>query len=71
MFLSAVWTLLVDSDTPVQLMWESVPGVEGSVFKEGDCRVCSNYRGITLFSLQGKAYVIVLERRKRPVVSDQ
>ena len=31
-------------------------------------RVCSNYRGITLFSLPGKVYSGVLERRVRRIV---
>ncbi|KAI3354838.1 hypothetical protein L3Q82_004643 [Scortum barcoo] len=35
---------------------------------EGDRRVCSNYRGITLLSLPGKVYARVLERRIRPIV---
>ncbi|KAK3521648.1 hypothetical protein QTP70_014696, partial [Hemibagrus guttatus] len=33
------------------------------LFKKGDQRVCSNYRGITLLSLPGKVYSRVLERR--------
>ncbi|KAK3542027.1 hypothetical protein QTP86_010850 [Hemibagrus guttatus] len=37
------------------------------LFKKGDRRVCSNYRGITLLSLPGKVYSRVLERRVRPV----
>ncbi|KAI3357977.1 hypothetical protein L3Q82_003002 [Scortum barcoo] len=36
---------------------------------EGDRRVCSNYRGITLLSLPGKVYARVLEERiGRPIV---
>ncbi|KAK3506039.1 hypothetical protein QTP70_003193, partial [Hemibagrus guttatus] len=38
------------------------------LFKKGDQRVCSNYRGITLLSLPGKVYSRVLERRVRPLV---
>ncbi|KAI3351376.1 hypothetical protein L3Q82_005909 [Scortum barcoo] len=38
------------------------------LFKKGDRRVCSNYRGITLLSLPGKVYARVLERRIRPIV---
>ncbi|KAK3538840.1 hypothetical protein QTP86_015967 [Hemibagrus guttatus] len=38
------------------------------LFKKGDQRVCSNYRGITLLSLPGKVYSTVLERRVRPLV---
>uniref|UniRef100_A0A8C6MDN2 Endonuclease/exonuclease/phosphatase domain-containing protein n=1 Tax=Nothobranchius furzeri TaxID=105023 RepID=A0A8C6MDN2_NOTFU len=33
------------------------------IFKKGDRRVCSNYRGITLLILPGKVYSKVLERR--------
>ena len=33
------------------------------LFKEGDQRLCSNHRGITLLSLPGKIYSGVLERR--------
>ena len=32
-----------------------------SIFKKGDRRECSNYRGITLLSLSGKVYARVLE----------
>ncbi|TWW71154.1 hypothetical protein D4764_17G0006370 [Takifugu flavidus] len=35
------------------------------IFKSGDQRVCSNYRGITLLSLPGKVYARVLEKRIR------
>ncbi|KAK3556392.1 hypothetical protein QTP70_007987 [Hemibagrus guttatus] len=38
------------------------------LFKKGDRRVCSNYRGITLLSLPGKVYSRVLERRVRLLV---
>ncbi|KAK3522957.1 hypothetical protein QTP86_010312 [Hemibagrus guttatus] len=38
------------------------------LFKKGEQRVCSNYRGITLLSLPGKVYSRVLERRVRPLV---
>ena len=38
------------------------------LFKKGDRRVCSNYRGITLLSLPGKVYSGVLERRIRWIV---
>ncbi|KAK3561572.1 hypothetical protein QTP86_010655 [Hemibagrus guttatus] len=50
----------------VPLDW--VTGVVVPLFKKGDCRVCSNYRGITLLSLPGKVYSRVLERRVRPVL---
>ncbi|KAK3542751.1 hypothetical protein QTP70_001881 [Hemibagrus guttatus] len=43
-------------------------GVVVPLFKKGDRRVCSNYRGITLLSLPGKVYSRVLERRVRPVL---
>uniref|UniRef100_A0A3Q3T275 Reverse transcriptase domain-containing protein n=1 Tax=Mastacembelus armatus TaxID=205130 RepID=A0A3Q3T275_9TELE len=50
----------------VPLDWQT--GVVVPLFKKGDRRVCSNYRGITLLSLPGKVYARVLERRIRPVV---
>ncbi|KAK3543164.1 hypothetical protein QTP70_012267 [Hemibagrus guttatus] len=50
----------------VPLDW--VTGVVIPLFKKGDQRVCSNYRGITLLSLPGKVYSRVLERRVRPLV---
>ncbi|KAK3517264.1 hypothetical protein QTP70_001756 [Hemibagrus guttatus] len=49
----------------VPLDW--VTGVVVPLFKKGDHRVCSNYRGITLLSLPGKVYSRVLERRVRQV----
>uniref|UniRef100_A0A7N8Y8H8 Reverse transcriptase domain-containing protein n=1 Tax=Mastacembelus armatus TaxID=205130 RepID=A0A7N8Y8H8_9TELE len=63
------------ADTPVQhrvAFGDSTPGWQTRVvvplFKKGDRRVCSNYRGITLLSFPGKVYARVLERRIRPVV---
>ncbi|KAI3373545.1 hypothetical protein L3Q82_022136 [Scortum barcoo] len=50
----------------VPLVWQT--GVVVPLFKKGDRRVCSNYRGITLLSLPGKVYARVLERRIRPIV---
>ncbi|KAK3575512.1 hypothetical protein QTP86_028226 [Hemibagrus guttatus] len=50
----------------VPLDWAT--GVVVPLFKKGDRRVCSNYRGITLLSLPGKVYSRVLERRVRPLV---
>uniref|UniRef100_A0A3P9GYB4 Reverse transcriptase domain-containing protein n=1 Tax=Oryzias latipes TaxID=8090 RepID=A0A3P9GYB4_ORYLA len=50
----------------VPLDWQT--GVVVPLFKKGDLRVCSNYRGITLLSLPGKVYARVLERRVRPIV---
>ncbi|KAI3370615.1 hypothetical protein L3Q82_007191 [Scortum barcoo] len=38
----------------VPLEWQT--GVVVPLFKKGDRRVCSNYRGITLLSLPGKVY---------------
>ncbi|KAI3369576.1 hypothetical protein L3Q82_024385 [Scortum barcoo] len=49
-------------------LWSGKPGVVVPLFKKGDRRVCSNYRGITLLSLPGKVYARVLERRIRPIV---
>ncbi|TWW81738.1 hypothetical protein D4764_01G0015530, partial [Takifugu flavidus] len=43
-------------------------GVVVPIFKSGDERVCSNYRGITLLSLPGKVYARVLEKRIRLIV---
>uniref|UniRef100_A0A671V1W2 Reverse transcriptase domain-containing protein n=1 Tax=Sparus aurata TaxID=8175 RepID=A0A671V1W2_SPAAU len=43
-------------------------GVVVPLFKKGDRRVCSNYRGITLLSLPGKVFSRVLKRRIRPIV---
>ncbi len=39
-----------------------------SLYKKGDRRMCSDYRGITLLSLPRKVYGRVLERRIRPIV---
>ncbi|KAK3542727.1 hypothetical protein QTP70_000092 [Hemibagrus guttatus] len=50
----------------VPLDWAT--GVVVPLFKKVDRRVCSNYRGITLLSLPGKVYSIVLERRVRLLV---
>ncbi|KAK3536886.1 hypothetical protein QTP86_027004 [Hemibagrus guttatus] len=50
----------------VPLDWVTVVVVP--LFKKGDRRVCSNYRGITLLSLPGKVYSRVLERRVRLLV---
>ncbi len=50
----------------VPLDWQT--GVVVPLFKKGDRRMCSNYRGITLLSLPGKVYSRVLERRIRPIV---
>ena len=50
----------------VPLDWQT--GVVVPLFKKGDRRVCSNYRGITLLSLPGKVFSGVLERRIRRIV---
>uniref|UniRef100_A0A3B5Q8Y2 Reverse transcriptase domain-containing protein n=1 Tax=Xiphophorus maculatus TaxID=8083 RepID=A0A3B5Q8Y2_XIPMA len=50
----------------VPLDWQT--GVVVPLFKKGDRRVCSNYRGVTLLSLPGKVYSGVLERRVRRIV---
>ncbi|KAK3565554.1 hypothetical protein QTP86_011946 [Hemibagrus guttatus] len=50
----------------VPLDWAT--GVVVPLFKKGDRRVCSKYRGITLLSLPGKLYSRVLKRRIRPLV---
>ncbi|KAK3555547.1 hypothetical protein QTP86_021786, partial [Hemibagrus guttatus] len=50
----------------VPLDWAT--GVVIPLFKKGDQRMCSNYRGITLLSLPGKVYSRVLERRVQPLV---
>ncbi|TWW81341.1 R2 Retrovirus-related Pol polyprotein from type I retrotransposable element [Takifugu flavidus] len=50
----------------VPLDWQT--GVVVPIFKMGDQRVCSNYRGITLLSLPGKVYARVLEKRIRVIV---
>uniref|UniRef100_A0A674MGB6 Reverse transcriptase domain-containing protein n=1 Tax=Takifugu rubripes TaxID=31033 RepID=A0A674MGB6_TAKRU len=56
-----MWTL-----GAVPLDWQT--GVVVPLFKKGDRRVCSNYKGITLLSLPGKVYSGVLERRVRQIV---
>ncbi|KAK3523969.1 hypothetical protein QTP70_017490, partial [Hemibagrus guttatus] len=53
----------------VPLDWAT--GVVVPLFKKGDRRVCSNYRGITLLSLPGKVYSRVLEWRVRPLVESR
>ena len=53
----------------VPLEWQT--GVVVPVFKKGDQRVCSSYRGITLLSLPSKVYSRVLEKRVRSIVEPQ
>ncbi|KAI3354678.1 hypothetical protein L3Q82_019172 [Scortum barcoo] len=51
----------------VPLEWQT--GVVVPLFKKGDRRVCSNYRGITLLSLPGKVYMPGYWRGEfRPIV---
>uniref|UniRef100_A0A8C6Q6A0 Reverse transcriptase domain-containing protein n=1 Tax=Nothobranchius furzeri TaxID=105023 RepID=A0A8C6Q6A0_NOTFU len=57
------------SSGAVPVEWQT--GVVVPIFKKGDLRVCSNYRGITLLSLPGKVYSKVLERRVRSIVESQ
>lgn len=47
------WAVMADMWGTVSVEWQS--GVMASIFKKGDQRVCSNFRGITLLSFQGKA----------------
>ncbi|XP_070399597.1 uncharacterized protein [Nothobranchius furzeri] len=47
------------SSGAVPVEWQT--GVVVPIFKKGDLRVCSNYRGITLLSLPGKVYSKVEE----------
>uniref|UniRef100_A0AAV2MSF8 Endonuclease/exonuclease/phosphatase domain-containing protein n=1 Tax=Knipowitschia caucasica TaxID=637954 RepID=A0AAV2MSF8_KNICA len=53
----------------VPMEWQT--GVVVPLYKKGDRRVCSNYRGITLFSLPSKVYSKVLERRLRPMIESR
>jgi len=46
-------------------------GMVVPIFKKGDQRVCSNYQGITLFSLPGKGHARELERRLQLIVKPQ
>ncbi|KAI3376129.1 hypothetical protein L3Q82_016659 [Scortum barcoo] len=50
----------------VPLEWQT--GVVVPLFKKGDRRVCSNYRGDHTSQPPGKVYARVLERRIRPIV---
>ena len=49
--------------------WQA--GVIISMFKKGDRKQCTNYRGISLLSLPGKVYVKCLERRCRKIVESK
>ncbi|CAF1534892.1 unnamed protein product [Adineta ricciae] len=49
--------------------WQT--GIVVPIFKKGDQRDCSNYRGITLLSLPGKVFARIIERRCRQIVEPQ
>jgi len=66
------------ADTPLQChmkVWVNAYGVadQGGVpiFRKGDRRVCSNYRGSTLLSLNRKVYSRVLVRKLQPIFESQ
>ncbi|TWW77426.1 hypothetical protein D4764_12G0008160 [Takifugu flavidus] len=61
----------VDEIRPEFLKALDVTWVVVPLFKKGEQRVCSNYRGITLLSLSGKVYSGVLDRRVRQIVEPQ
>jgi hypothetical protein len=46
--------------------WQT--GIVVPIYKKGDHRDCSNYRGISLLSLPGKVYAKCLEKRSRSIV---
>ena len=41
------------------------------IFKKGDCKQCTNYKGISLLSLPGKVYAKYLERKCREIVESK
>ena len=41
------------------------------IFKKGDCKQCTNYRGISLLSLPGKVYAKCLARKCREIVESK
>ena len=49
--------------------WQT--GVIIPIFKKGDRKQCTNYRGISLFSLPGKVYAKCLERKCREIVESK
>ena len=49
--------------------WQT--GVIIPIFKKGDRKQCTNYRGISLLSLPGKVYVKCLERKCREIVKSK
>ncbi|XP_054643965.1 uncharacterized protein LOC129188028 [Dunckerocampus dactyliophorus] len=64
-WLTRLFNIVWKSGT-VPLDWQT--GVVVPLFKKGDRRVCSNYRGIKLLSPPGKVYSRVLERRVRLLI---
>ena len=46
-------------------------GVIIPIFKKGDHKQCTNYRGISLLSLPGKVYAKCLERKCREIVESK
>jgi exonuclease III len=62
----------------IQVAWNSgkapgdwQTGVVIPIFKKGDRKECTNYRGISLLSLPGKVYAKVLEGRCREIVDSK
>ena len=49
--------------------WQT--GVIIPIFKNGDRKQCTNYRGISLLSLPGKVYAKCLERKCREIVESK
>ena len=49
--------------------WQT--GVIIAIFKKGDRKECTNYREISLLSLQGKVYAKCLERKCRKIVESK
>ena len=49
--------------------WQT--GVIIPIFKKGDRKQCTNYRGISLLSLPGKVYAKCLERKCREIVESK
>ena len=49
--------------------WQT--GVIFRIFKKGDCKQCTNYRGISLLSLPGKVYDRCLERKCRKIMESK
>ena len=49
--------------------WQA--GVIIPIYKKGDCKECTNYRGISLLSLPGKMYAKCLEKKCREIVESK